>query len=49
MKGLKRFRTALDRARMSFGCRGLHRAREDLALLRRDGEPPPGPYFGSWL
>ncbi|MCD0445643.1 hypothetical protein LO763_18720 [Glycomyces sp. A-F 0318] len=49
MKGLKRLRTALERTRIAVGCRELRRAREDLTVFRREGGPPPGPSFGSWL
>lgn len=50
MKGLKRFRAAVDRARMSLGgCRELRRVREDFEPFRRAEEAPPGPSFGSWF
>jgi hypothetical protein len=50
MKGLKRFRVRLDRARMSLGgCRELRRAQEECSPFRRSEEAPPGVSFGSWL
>ncbi|WP_158630516.1 hypothetical protein [Glycomyces terrestris] len=51
MKGAKRFRARLARARLALGgCRELRRrAREEFAFFTAAEESRDGPYFGSWL